>query len=126
MPRLPAFLAPSAAARATAERRLLPPPGKYGDPAHPSTERRSAFPNGPDADAKTVPPPKGATVMWEFILDYAARHPADPRVPEALHWLIHVGHYGGSHDHSGKRAFTLLKSRYPASSWAKANPFYYD
>jgi TolA-binding protein len=64
--------------------------------------------------------------MWEFILDYATKHPQDPRSPEALHWLIHIGHYGQSHDHSGKRAFMLLHSRYPNSSWAKLNPFYYD
>lgn len=45
---------------------------------------------------------------------------------EALHWLIHVGHFGQSHKHSGKRAFFLLKSRYSTSSWAKQNQFFYD
>ena len=40
--------------------------------------------------------------------------------------MIHVGHYGQGHNHSGRRAFQLLKSRYGNSSWAKQNPFYYD
>ncbi len=49
--------------------------------------------------------PAGRRLVWEVMLDYAARHPRDPRAPEALHWLIHVGHYGQSHNHSGRRAF---------------------
>ncbi len=124
VPRPMAFLS-ATAVRATQERRLLPPPGEYADPAKFSPDRRDAFP-GRDAAAKPAVLPPGATYVWEFILDYAAHHPQDPRVPEALHWMIHVGHYGQGHDHSGKRAFLLLKSRYPASRWAKENPFYYD
>ena len=57
---------------------------------------------------------------------WVRRHRSYPRTPEALHWLIHIGHYGQSHDHSGRRAFLLLKSRYPSSAWARKNPFYYD
>ena len=125
VPRLPSFLSDTAP-RATAERRLLPPPGRYTDTGGYTADRRDAFPNQVDTDRNPVPAPPGATYVWDFILDYANRHPRDPRVPEALHWMIHVGHYGQSHNHSGKRAFTLLKSRYPASSWAKQNQFYYD
>ena len=125
VPRLPAFLS-ATAARATAERRLLPPPGRYADQGSFTADRRNAFPNPVGIDAKPIPAPPGATYVWDFILDYASTHPRDPRVPEALHWVIHVGHYGQGHNHSGKRAFTLLKSRYPASSWARQNPFYYD
>ena len=64
--------------------------------------------------------------VWEYLLDYAAQHSPDPRVPAVLHWLIHVGHFGQSHDHSGRRAFQLLHSRYPNSAWAKENPCFYD
>ena len=105
---------------------MLPPPGRYVDKSGYTADRRDAFPNLADIDAKPVPAPTGATYVWDFILDYVNRHPRDPRVPEALHWVIHVGHYGQGHNHSGRRAFTLLKSRYPASSWAKQNQFYYD
>ena len=127
VPRLPAFLAPAAVTRATAERRLLPPPGRYGDPTTTPLGRTAAFPVlGAAGLPKAVPPPAGAVVVWDFILDYVGRHPRDPRAPEALHWLIHVGHYGQSHNHSGRRAFQLLKSRYGNTSWAKQNQFYYD
>ena len=125
VPRLPAFLS-ATAVRATAERRLLPPPGRYADKGGYTADRRDAFPNPADMNAKPIPAPVGAIYVWEFILDYANKHPRDPRVPEALHWIIHVGRYGQGHNHSGKRAFTLLKSRYPTSSWAKQNQFYYD
>ncbi len=125
VPRPPSFLS-ATSARATAERRLLPPPGRYVDTGSYTADRRDAFPNPADMDAKPLPAPPGATYVWDFILDYANRHPRDPRVPEALHWMIHVGHYGQGHDHSGRRAFMLLKSRYPSSPWAKQNQFYYD
>ena len=125
VPRMPAFLADTAA-RATAERRLLPPPGKYGDAGTLPLDRAEAFPSDVREPVKAQAAPPGATYVWEFILDYASKHPQDPRSPEALHWLIHIGHYGQSHDHSGKRAFMLLHSRYPNSVWAKQNPFFYD
>ena len=125
VPRPPPFLS-ATAARATAERRLLPPPGRYVDTGGYTADRRDAFPNLANVDAKPLPAPTGATYVWDFILDYANKHPQNPRVPEALHWVIHVGHFGQGHNHSGKRAFTLLKGRYPASSWAKQNQFYYD
>ena len=125
VPRAPGFLA-ATAVQATAERRLLPPPGRYADTASFTPDRRGAFPEPVDINAKPTPAPAGALYVWDFILDYAAKHPQDPRVPEALHWMVHVGHYGQSHNHSGKRAFLLLKSRYPTSSWARQNQFYYD
>ncbi len=125
VPHAPDFLADTAQ-RATAERRLLPPPGRYADAANFAPDRRSAFPEPVDAKAKPIAAPAGAIYVWDAMLDYATRHPRDPRVPEALSWLVHVGHYGQSHNHSGKRAFLLLKSRYPASPWAKQNQFYYD
>ncbi|MGI4811196.1 MAG: hypothetical protein ACRYF2_24210, partial [Janthinobacterium lividum] len=125
VPRPPALLAATEPA-AAAERHLLPPPGLYADTGDNTPDRRSAFPGPAAAGSKPITAPAGATYVWDFILDYAAKHPQDPRVPEALHWMIHVGHYGQGHNHSGKRAFMLLKSRYPASHWARENPFYYD
>ena len=70
--------------------------------------------------------PAGAVAAWNEMLAYIAAHPRDARAPEALHWLVHAGRWGGSHDHSGRRAFLLLKQRYPATSWAKRNTYYYD
>jgi hypothetical protein len=78
---------------------------------------------------KTNPPldlPKGAVSAWEEMLAYVMAHPKDSRTPEALYWLVHVGHFGGSHAHSGRRAFKLLKARYAASDWAAKTKYYYD
>ena len=126
VPRLPPFLADTAA-KATLQRRFLPPPGKYGDAGVSPSARADAFPSvAQDQPTKALPAPPGATYVWEYLLDYASRHPQDPRAPETLHWLIHVGHYGLSHYHSGRRAFLLLRSRYPASTWAKQNQYYFD
>ncbi len=79
-----------------------------------------------DAQVKSKPAPQGATYVWQYLLDAAAQRPSDPRVPELLHWLIHIGHYGQSHDHSGRRAFQLLHRNYPNSAWTQQNPFFYD
>ena len=79
VPRPPAFLAPTAA-RATAERRLLPPPAKYGDPAATPLGRTAAFP-AQDASSlpKALPPPAGATVRMGF--HPGLRGPASAAIP---------------------------------------------
>ncbi len=76
--------------------------------------------------AADAPMPARASSVWEAVLAYAKAHPADPRSPEALYWLVHVGHYGDGHNHSGHRAFDLLHQRYPTSAWAKKTKYYYD
>jgi hypothetical protein len=76
--------------------------------------------------ASDAPTPAKAASVWEAILAYAKAHPADPRVPEALYWLVHVSHFGDGHNHSGHRAFDLLHQRYPTSPWAKKTKYYYD
>ena len=79
-----------------------------------------------DTGKPPVPPPMptGAKDVWEEMLAYAAAHPADSRIPEALHWLVHASHFGASHNHSGRRAFDLLQHRYPNSVWARRTPSY--
>eukprot|EP01037_Dinobryon_pediforme_P011741 gene11741-11830_t len=73
-----------------------------------------------------APPPPGAVCAWEEMLTYVTAHPKDPRAPEALYWLVHVGRFGGSHDHSGRRAFKLLHARYGSSPFAKQTKYFYD
>lgn len=77
-------------------------------------------------DETPAPPPAGAVAAWDEILAYANAHPADPRVPEALYWLVRVGRFGGSHNHSGQRAFKILHARYPKSPWTAKSPYFYD
>jgi hypothetical protein len=70
-------------------------------------------------------PPPGLRV-WEELLGWAGAHPRDPRSPQALYWLIHVGRWSDTPGHIGRRAFALLHARYPHSAWTERSPYYYD
>ncbi|WP_397404135.1 hypothetical protein [Phenylobacterium sp.] len=95
--------------------------------AQADSERGYFINRGPVFDFETpLESPPGARSMWDEILVYARANPTSPEVPEALYWLVRVGRWGGSHDHSGRRAFELLHARYPASAWTKRTPYYYD
>ena len=114
VPRPSAFLADTAV-KATAERRFLPPPAQIWRPGHQPRRPHGSLPQpGP----RTTPPrpsprPPAPSSSGNTVLNYASGTRRTPRAPEALHWLIHIGHYGQSHNHSGKRAFLLLKSPLP-------------
>lgn len=94
--------------------------------AQAAKERAYLYSPAHDYDAPPPAIPAGAVAAWDEMLGYAAAHPKDPRVPEALYWLVRVGRWGGTHNHSGQRAFKLLHARYGASNWAKRSPYYYD
>lgn len=73
------------------------------------------------------PVDKAATgSVWEGVLAYAKAHPADPRSPEALYWLVRVSRYGTGHNRSSFRAWVLLHNRYPKSTWTAASKYFYD
>ena len=97
-----------------------------------TAERAYFFSDRSPMDSETYPPtpppaaPAGAQSVWEDMLTYARAHPADPRAPEALYWLIHITRWGVTRDHLGHRAFTLLHTQYPTSPWAKRSPYFYD
>lgn len=80
--------------------------------------------NGYDETPPAVPP--GGRAAWDEIIAYVASRPGEPRAAEALYWLVRAGRWGGSHDHSGRRAFKLLHAAYPKSAWAQKAPYYYD
>jgi hypothetical protein len=64
----------------------------------------------------------------KVVFAYQKTHPADPRVPEALHWLVKSTHYGASDDAThtfSKQAFTMLHTKYKTSPWTKKTPYYY-
>jgi len=91
-----------------------------------NAERSYFFKSSHPYDTPAPTPPRGSVDVWEEMLSYARSHPSDPRIPEALHWLVHIGHFGESRNHIGHRAFILLHQRYPHSSWADKTPFYND
>jgi hypothetical protein len=73
--------------------------------------------------------PAAPTWLGRETLAWAAAHPKDPRVPEALHLVVRAARYGCLDGDSGKysrRAFTLLHNRYPGSSWTKKTPYWFQ
>lgn len=77
--------------------------------------------------AKTL---EGAPIeLGRIVLDWARVNTGDPRVPEALYLIVQstrVGCDQGRGREVAKPAFELLHRRYPASSWAKKTPYWYD
>ena len=97
------------------------------DDAARAAQERTRFVSFEQTYGEPKPPtPAGGVAIWDQMLDYLQAHPGDPRAPEALYWLVRVGRFGGSHEHSGARAFRLLHARYPKSTWAARSPYYYD
>ena len=91
-----------------------------------ASERGYFYRSRPSYSEETEPLPPGAIVAWNEVLAFAQANPKHPQVPEALYWLIRAGRWGGSYNHSGKRAFELLHKAYPTSPWAKRSPYFYD
>lgn len=63
-----------------------------------------------------------------IVLKYAAKHPDDARVPEALHLVVKSTRYGCNDADSGRfsqAAFTLLHGKYENTQWAKMTPFWF-
>lgn len=59
---------------------------------------------------------------------FAKEHPADARVPEALHLAVRATRYGCVSEHTSiasREAFELLHARYPNSEWARATPYWF-
>jgi len=64
--------------------------------------------------------PWEGTCRARQTLEWARRHPDDPRVPEALHRAVMATRYRGSDAEAGKysqQAFALLHQRHPKSPW---------
>ena len=68
-------------------------------------------------------------VLGKLAIDWAEKHPADPRVPEALHLTVRATRFGCTDQGSGtisRTAFELLHRRYPQSAWTKKTPYWYQ
>lgn len=64
------------------------------------------------------------------VLKWAKAHPEDPDAPEALALAIDVAHYTYCSDPRvgplSKQCFTLLKTRYPDTKWARQTKYWYQ
>jgi hypothetical protein len=62
------------------------------------------------------------------VLAWATQHPADQRVPEALHLAVKTTRYGCTDKQSGrwsKAAYDFLHRRYPGNAWTKQTPYWF-
>jgi hypothetical protein len=62
------------------------------------------------------------------VMDWAAAHPGDQRLAEALHRVVRATRLGCTTDASGnvsRDAFTLLHKRFPKSEWAKKTLYWF-
>jgi hypothetical protein len=62
------------------------------------------------------------------VIQWANSHPADPRVPEALHLAVRTTRFGCTDKDSSrwsKAAFDLLHRKYPTNPWTKKTPYWF-
>jgi hypothetical protein len=62
------------------------------------------------------------------VLAWAAAHPTDARLAEALHRVVRATRSGCTGEKTGdvsKEAFTVLHRRFPTSEWAKKTPYWF-
>lgn len=64
----------------------------------------------------------------KIVLAFAQKHPADPRVPEALHYAVKCTRYGSTDDATtklSKQMFNVLHTKYKGNTWTKQTPYWY-
>lgn len=72
--------------------------------------------------------PWDATTLIREAVDWARKHPDDPRVPEALHRSVMASRYRCTDANTGeysKQAFDVLHRQYPKSPWTERTPYWY-
>ena len=113
-------------AKITAPLSLLYPSGKVASPEFLDAAARTQAEREWDALAAT-----GPAVQWlgQTVLGFAKANPNDPRVPEALHYVVRASRYGcyatAAKTNYSKLAFELLHKNYADSPWAKKTPYWY-
>jgi hypothetical protein len=69
-----------------------------------------------------------STIVLQFADSHRDSQRKDPRIPEALYWLVRAGHFGCTDTNTWKAtraAFRLLHLRYAETSWAKRTPTWF-
>jgi hypothetical protein len=72
--------------------------------------------------------PTGPNWLAAQAAQWAEKIPSDPRVPEALHLAVRATRFGCTDKNTGefsKRAFDLLRQRYPKSPWTAQTRYWY-
>jgi hypothetical protein len=80
-------------------------------------------------EKKLAAAPAAPTLLARQAVAWAEAHPDDPRAAEALRLAVRAGHYAcggdGETNQWVKRAFRLLRSRYPKSEAARRTPYWF-
>ena len=72
--------------------------------------------------------PTAPNYFGTVVLSWAAEHPVDVRVPQALYLVVKSTRYGCTDPETGsysRSAFRLLHSKYPQTSWARSTPYWF-
>jgi hypothetical protein len=105
---------------------LLYPGGKVTSPAFLDAAARAQAEKEWDALATTGP---AVQALGDAVLAYAKAHPEDPRVPQALHYVVRASRYGcyvtAAKTNYSKLAYELLHKNYPDSAWTKKTPYWF-
>jgi hypothetical protein len=105
---------------------LLYTSGKVTSPEFLDAAARAQTEKEWDALAATGP---AVQALGDAVLAYAKAHPEDPRVPQALHYVVRASRYGcyatAAKTNYSKLAYELLHKNYPDSAWTKKTPYWF-
>jgi hypothetical protein len=69
--------------------------------------------------------PGAPAYLGAIILAWANAQPRDPRVPEALHFVVRATRYGEMNTETSKAAYLLLHNRYRRNPWTSKTPLWF-
>ena len=85
-----------------------------------------SYRDGPKQPTISRAAPDANAFLGGIVFDFAARKPDDPRLPEALHYVVRTTRTGCRNGEVSKKAFDLLHRRYKTSPWTAKTPYWYD
>jgi len=69
--------------------------------------------------------PGAPAYLGAIIIAWANAQPRDPRVPEALHFVVRATRYGEMNTETSKAAYLLLHNRYRRNPWTSKTPLWF-
>jgi hypothetical protein len=69
--------------------------------------------------------PGAPAYLGAIIIAWANAQPRDPRVPEALHFVVRATRYGEMNTGTSKAAYLLLHNRYRRNPWTSKTPLWF-
>lgn len=116
---------------------LAEPQTNVSDEKNPSVASGKASPNFLTATQRATSAREYAVLasfgaapnyLCRQVIEWATGHPADPRVPEALHLAVKSTRYSCTDKQTGKwskAAYDFLHQHYPGNAWTKQTPYWF-